>query len=125
MRTLKVCITSEETSQELAISHHLRSLVDHGHPGQSHLRMVSDNFDVKGPSGVHRCLVFPALGMSLTQVRDLFNDRALDKTLLQRFLYVIFTALDFMHQAGVVHTGTHHNLTRTLILADILARFVA
>lgn len=43
--------------------------------------------------------------MSLTNLRNLFDERALEKSLLQRFLLVIVTALDFMHQAGIVHTG--------------------
>ncbi|KAH9823689.1 Dual specificity protein kinase pom1 [Teratosphaeria destructans] len=43
--------------------------------------------------------------MTLRHVRDLFEDRALDKTLLQRFLFFVVTALDVIHQAGIVHTG--------------------
>ena len=49
----------------------------------------------------------PALGMTLTNLRDLFDEKALEKTLLQKFLLVIVTALDFMHQVGVVHTGQY------------------
>lgn len=102
--TLKVCIIDEDQSQEVAISHHLKG-IDAEHPGQSYLRVALEDFSVKGPHGTHQCLVFPALGMSLTSLRDLFDEGALDKTLLQRFLLVIVTALDFMHQAGIVHTG--------------------
>jgi hypothetical protein len=54
---------------------------------------------------VHQCLMFPALGMSLGDLRDLYDDRALDKTLMQRFLIVVVTALYFMHEEGIVHTG--------------------
>jgi serine/threonine protein kinase len=99
-----VCIIHKDESQEVAISHHLRS-IDTEHPGKSYLRMALDNFEVEGPHGRHQCLVFPALGMSLTSLRDLFDERAIEKTLLQRFLLVVVTTLDFMHQAGVVHTG--------------------
>jgi hypothetical protein len=49
--------------------------------------------------------MFPALGMSLGDLRDLYDDRALDKTLMQRFLIVVVTALYFMHEEGIVHTG--------------------
>lgn len=108
--TLKVCVLGADTSQEVALSHHFRS-IDHGqHPGIAHLRVALDEFQVQSPSGIHQCLVFPALGMNLTQLRDLFEDRAIDKNLLQRFLLVILTALDLMHQAGVVHTGPIINL---------------
>lgn len=69
------------------------------------MRIALEDFEAKGPHGVHKCLVFPCLGMSLSNLRDLFEDRSLDKTLLQKFLLMILTGLDFMHQAGVVHTG--------------------
>ncbi|KAL1587940.1 hypothetical protein WHR41_03408 [Cladosporium halotolerans] len=114
--TLKVCVLGANTSQEVAISHHFRS-IDHGqHPGIAHLRVALDQFQVQSPSGTHQCLVFPALGMNLGQLRDLFEDRALDKTLLQRFLLIILTALDLMHQAGVVHTDLSPN--NVLVGAD-------
>jgi len=100
-----VCIIGEDESQEVKISDHLRSIDASEHPGISHLRVALEDFEVKGPHGSHQCLVFPSLGMSLTSLRDLFDERAIEKTLLQKFLVVIVTALDFMHQVGVVHTG--------------------
>jgi len=100
-----MCITSEDKIQEVKVSDHLRSIDAAEHPGKSHLRIALENFEVKGPHGTHQCLVFPALGVSLTNLRDLFDKRAIEKTLLQKFLVVIVTALDFMHQAGIVHTG--------------------
>jgi len=99
-----VCIIDKDESQEVAISHHLKS-IDTEHPGKSYLRMALDNFEGEGPRRRHQCLVCPGLGMSLTSLRDLFDERAIEKTLLQRFLLVVVTALDFMHQAGIVHTG--------------------
>ncbi|KAI7083591.1 protein kinase [Hortaea werneckii] len=42
-------------------------------------------------------------------MRDIFDDGAFDKTILQHYLYVIFTAKDFMHQVGVVHTDISPN----------------
>jgi len=82
----------------------LRS-IDAKHPGKSYLRVVLDYFEIRGLHDLHQCLVFPALGTSLSSLRDLFKERAIDKTLLPKFLLVIETTLDFMHQAGVVHTG--------------------
>lgn len=81
-------------------------------------------FEVQGPRCSHQCLVFPCLGMSLTKLRDLFVERALEKTLLQKFLLVIVTALDFMHQAGVVHTGPYSDPNSRSKLTKILARSV-
>ncbi|KAI1839814.1 hypothetical protein JX266_013972 [Neoarthrinium moseri] len=79
--TLKVCIIGEDDTQELAISHYIKSI------------------NAKHP--------------------DLFENRALDKTLLQKFLYVIVTGLDFLHQAGVVHTDLSPN--NILLGADAIA----
>ena len=72
--------------------------------------MSLDDFRIKGPHGFHQCLVFETLGVTLTNVRDLFENRALEKTLLQKVLFMIVTGLDFLHQAGVVHTGLFPDL---------------
>jgi hypothetical protein len=100
-----VCTLDDDNTQELAISHHIKSLDANGHPGKQHLRVKLDDFHVEGPHGTHQCLVFAPLGRNLTSLRDLFEDKALDKTLLQKFLLVILVALDYLRQAGVVHTG--------------------
>ncbi|RMY83670.1 hypothetical protein D0862_11640 [Hortaea werneckii] len=107
--TLKVCRINANESQEVAVSHHIKSIDAEHHPGKAHLRVALEDFEVEGPFGFHQCLVFPCLGTSLTNLRDLFDDGALDKTLLQKYLLVILTALDFMHQAGIVHTDLSPN----------------
>ncbi|RMY79020.1 hypothetical protein D0863_00350 [Hortaea werneckii] len=107
--TLKVCRVDANESQEVAVSHHIKSIDAEHHPGKAHLRVALEDFKVEGPFGLHQCLVFPCLGTSLTNLRDLFDDGALDKTLLQKYLLVILTALDFMHQAGIVHTDLSPN----------------
>jgi hypothetical protein len=103
--TLKVCILGADESNELAISHHIKSFDDGVHPGKHRLRVTLDDFHVQGPHGTHQCLIFPALGRTLAQVRDVFEDGRLDKLLLQRILYPTLQGLDFLHQTGVVHTG--------------------
>jgi hypothetical protein len=102
--TLKVCSLDDDNTQEVDISRHIQS-IDADHPGKNHLRVALDEFRIKGPHGSHQCLIFATLGLNLTSLRDLFDDRALEKTLLQKLLLVIATALYFLHQAGVVHTG--------------------
>ncbi|KAI6790716.1 protein kinase [Hortaea werneckii] len=49
-------------------------------------------------------------------MRDIFDDGAFDKTILQHYLYVICTAMDFMHQVGIVHTDISPN--NVLVGAD-------
>lgn len=77
--TLKVCILGEDESNELAISHHIKSFDDGIHPGKHRSRVALDDFHIRGPHGTHHCLVFPALGRTLAQVRNVFEDRRFDK----------------------------------------------
>lgn len=102
--TAKVCILGEDQSQELSISQHIKS-VDSDHPGKDRLRVTLDDFQLKGPHGIHQCLIFPTLGRTLAQLADLFEDKALEKTLLQKYLAMILVGLDFLHKIGIVHTG--------------------
>lgn len=69
------------------------------------MRLVIGNFTVKGPHGTHCCLLFDSLGMTLTDLRNLTPERALEKDHLQQSLQLILLSLDLLHQAGVVHTG--------------------
>lgn len=104
------------------ISNHFKSIDAEHHPGKQHLRVALKNFHVDGLHGTHQCIVFPALGNTLGTLRDLFEERALEKTLLQTILFVIVTALDFMHQAGVVHKGPILSPCNRSTLADMQAR---
>lgn len=67
--------------------------------------MVLDNFQIKGAHGSHQCLVFAPLGWTYTDLRNQLPEKALSKDLLQQSLLMILLGLDFLHQAGVVHTG--------------------
>lgn len=103
--TLKVCITGEDATDELAISRHIVSIEDAGHPGKARLRVVLHDFQIKGPHGSHRCLLFAPLGLTFTDLRNMFPEKAFGKDLLQKSLILILRGLDFLHQVGVVHTG--------------------
>jgi hypothetical protein len=108
--TLKVCTLGQDESNELAISHHIKAVENCIHPGKQRLRVTSDSFQVRGPHGMHQCLVFPALGRTLAQLRKVFENQRLDKLILQKCLHSIIHGLDFLHQTGVVHTGLFINL---------------
>ncbi|KAF2762278.1 protein kinase [Pseudovirgaria hyperparasitica] len=106
--TLKVCVVGRGDVPELAVSHHIKSIDTH-HPGKGRVRVSLDDFRISSPRGSHQCLVFPTLGWTLSDLRDLFAERALEKTLLQKYMYVVVTGLDLLHQAGVVHTDLSPN----------------
>lgn len=105
--TLKICTTghiSYSAENEIAVSSHIRAL-DTEHYGKSLLRVVEDHFEIDGPHGKHQCLLFQPLGLNFTQYRNLFPNKCLDKTLVQQALQLVLIGLDFLHTAGVVHTG--------------------
>ncbi|KEZ39044.1 hypothetical protein SAPIO_CDS10422 [Scedosporium apiospermum] len=109
---LKICITGKDTSDidnEVAISEYLQSVDPAGHPGKDRLRLVQDHFRITGPHGTHQCLVFAPLGLSYTKFRNIFPEKALNKLLLQQSLQLVLLGLDFLHQAGVVHTDISPN----------------
>ncbi|KAF3000666.1 hypothetical protein E8E13_000585 [Curvularia kusanoi] len=109
--TLKVCITqgdSLDVNNEVAISKYLKP-IEADHPGKDRLRLVLHDFEIAGAHGKHQCLIFDPLGMSLAKFRNMFPTRTLDKQLLQESLQLILLGLDFLHQAGVVHTDISPN----------------
>lgn len=116
--TLKICATGEtgtkDARQEVAVSEHIKSIDEPHHPGKDRLRVVLDNFEIEGPHGSHQCLVFAPLGRSLTDFRKLFPGNSISLDLLRQILLCIVIGLDFLHQVGVVHTGTPRQ-PRTII----------
>lgn len=97
--TLKVCIADEDAQNEVVISNHIKS-IHAEHPGKERLRQVLDNFQIRGP-----------LGLTCTDFRSLFPENALNVHLLRQSLLMVLLGLDFLHQAGVVHTGMSHFIT--------------
>ena len=95
-----------QADTEATVSEYMRS-VGAEHPGIRYMRLVVDDFTVDGPHGTHRCLLFDPLGMTLTDLRKLTPEKALEKGHLQQSLQLILFALDLMHQAGVAHTGMY------------------
>ncbi|KAI4749956.1 protein kinase [Aureobasidium sp. EXF-12344] len=102
--TLKICITGQAATSEVAISHHIRS-IEADHPGLERIRVALDDFEVEGPSGSHQCLIYTPLGMNYTEFRNRISGQAFSAELLQQSLLMVLLGLDLLHQAGVVHTG--------------------
>lgn len=89
---------------EVAISQLIKS-IDARHPGKQVLRVVLDAFQITGPHGTHQCLIFEPLGISFTAFRNQFPEGGLNLDVLQNTLRLLLLGLDFLHQAGIVHTG--------------------
>lgn len=122
--TVKVCTTGEDFSNEVKVSELVRS-IDAEHPGKARLRVALDTFQIQGPNGSHQCLVFAPLGLTYTKFRTLFPNNALNKDLLQQSLLMILLGLDFLHQAGIVHTGTALSSISELVETETFYRYIA
>ncbi|KAK7993138.1 protein kinase [Apiospora marii] len=102
-QTVKVCVLGCEESDEVAISDHITS-IESGHIGKQRLRLVLDRFQITGSHGPHQCLVFAPLGPTLDDIRESLKPSTLQKEVIQFGMYAVLHGLDFLHQAGVVHT---------------------
>ncbi|KAL6709058.1 hypothetical protein ACN47E_002185 [Coniothyrium glycines] len=108
LQALKVCIVGT-ADNEVSISRHLHSIDAGGHPGKNVLRLIRNDFKIRGPAGTHQCLVFDPLGMNLTKLRNVYPERGLSKVRLQHTLQLFALGLHFMHHASVVHTDISPN----------------
>ncbi|KAH7329486.1 kinase-like domain-containing protein [Stachybotrys elegans] len=110
--TLKICIVGKDgdgVANEVAVSEYLDSIDPGPHPGKQLLRLVLDHFEIPGPHGVHQCLLFDPQGISFTRFRNRFPGLGFNRKLLQWSLEQLLIGLDFLHQAGVVHTDISPN----------------
>jgi serine/threonine-protein kinase SRPK3 len=103
---LRVCRRQNESNddEEIAISRHLEQFsLDHS--GRSMIRPVLGSFDIFGPKGRHKCLLYQPLGWSFAAFLDLLPDRRFPKDLVQQSTQLLLGALDYLHKCGVIHTG--------------------
>ncbi|KAI9886243.1 MAG: Alanine--tRNA ligase [Watsoniomyces obsoletus] len=110
---LKILISeTSATEQESTILKHLFQL-DVNHPGKNHIIELLDEFDHHGPNGLHRCLVFEAMGPSANvMVEELpeFKPRMYRMTpryplwMTKSMLKQALLGLDFLHQNGIAHS---------------------
>lgn len=89
----------ETTIHEYLKSHPIK------HPGKKRVRSVLDSFEIAGPNGNHKCLLYQPLGMSFTEFLELLPQNRFPKELAQRSVQLILIALDYLHRSNVVHTG--------------------
>ncbi|KAF2456099.1 protein kinase [Lineolata rhizophorae] len=69
--------------QEVTVSHHLNNMPIE-HPGKKMIRTVVDSFEVSGPCGSHKCLLYRPLGMNFTELLNLLPEKRFSKELFQR-----------------------------------------
>ncbi|PMD61934.1 kinase domain-containing protein [Hyaloscypha bicolor E] len=73
------------------------------HPGEKMVRSVLDSFDITGPNGNHKCMLYqPPFLQLLPQNR-------FPKDLTQKSVQLLLIVLDYLHRCHVVHTDLSPN----------------
>jgi serine/threonine-protein kinase SRPK3 len=75
------------------------------HPGRKMVRSVFDSFEIAGPHGNHKCILYKPLGMSYTDLLRLLPESRFPKELVQQSIQLLLVSLDYLHRCNVVHTG--------------------
>lgn len=102
LKILKANISSN--SRERSILLHL-SKVDTHHPGKNHVLQLLDQFEHKGPNGLHLCLVFPVM-MSDGQAMTI-RGKPRYPGYVREISKQILLGLNYLHDQGLIHGGMY------------------
>jgi serine/threonine-protein kinase SRPK3 len=92
------------SDHEFTVNEHLKSSPIE-HPGKDIVRRVLDLFEIPGPNGNHKCMLYQPLGMSFTQYLRFFPQNKFPKDLAQRSVQLLLIAVGYLHQCHIIHTG--------------------
>ncbi|BCR88234.1 serine/threonine-protein kinase [Aspergillus chevalieri] len=105
---VKIRVAEEDDDREhreLNVMKKLASI----HPHSPHVMHVVDDFDLEGPNGTHRCLVFELLGPSVPDMIDArFSDGRLPGKLAKTIAKQVVSGLEFLHQEKIGHGEIGH-----------------
>ena len=87
------------------------------HPGKSRVRNILDSFEITGPNGNHKCMLYQPLGMSFTEFLRLLPENEFPKELAQKSIQLILIAPGSLHQCDIIHTG---NLKLALLAKKLI-----
>jgi serine/threonine-protein kinase SRPK3 len=90
--------------REITINEYLKSNPIE-HPGEKMIRSVLDSFEIAGPNGNHKCMLYQPLGMSFSEFLNLLPQNKFAKDLVQKSIQLLLIALGYLHLCHVVHTG--------------------
>jgi len=99
---------AQQIDHEIAVSEYLNS-VSVEHVGKKRVRRVLESFEIAGPNGNHRCLLYQPLGMNWTEFLRLLPENRFQKDLVQFSLQLLLIAVDYLHRCEVVHTDISPN----------------
>lgn len=89
---------------EREILKHLRDR-DSNQAGYTEICHLLDDFEYRGPNGLHVCLVFEAIGETLRSFGAWFPESRIPVDLMRKFTIQLLLGVDFAHDHNVIHTG--------------------
>lgn len=99
-------VRTRRQPSEVEISKYLKA--SHGiHDGEKYVRLVIDSFEVMGPYGTHPCLLYQPAGIDISDYMHCLEGDSLPEDLLRPTLRFVLIALDYLHEAEVIHTGKY------------------
>ena len=75
------------------------------HAGRAYVVSLLDQFEHKGPNGMHVCMVFEVLGENLLGLIKRWNHRGIPMPLVKQITKQVLLGLDYLHrECGIIHT---------------------
>jgi serine/threonine-protein kinase SRPK3 len=108
-------LVSELRRQHQEVSLHRRLAggpIDH--PGRNNVPELFDSCEVRGPNGVHQCLVMELLGSSMASLAESYTANRLPGSVAWKVCRQVVQAVAYVHRMGVVHGGLFCHATRVI-----------
>ncbi|KAJ5824273.1 hypothetical protein N7447_006613 [Penicillium robsamsonii] len=111
---VKISVAETEYNGDTRELQTLKVLASH-HPRPKHTVHMLDDFDLEGPNGSHKCLVYELLGPNVPDIIDAnFPNGRLPGNLAKTIVKQCLIGLDSLHQRKIGHGDLH---TRNLAFA--------
>jgi serine/threonine-protein kinase SRPK3 len=81
------------------------------YPGEAFVLAMLDDFEIRGPNGIHRCIVAEVLGPSINDVGS-FGDARLPLPVARKLAVQFAKGLAYIHSRGVIHGGIYVHAPR-------------
>ncbi|OAX80213.1 hypothetical protein ACJ72_05460 [Emergomyces africanus] len=102
---IKISVAERNHDEETRELQTMRELATH-HLCLKHTVHMLDDFDLKGPNGSHKCLVYELLGPNIPDIIDVhFPDGRLPGKLAKVIAKQSLIGLDSLHQQNIGHGG--------------------
>ncbi|KAJ5749401.1 hypothetical protein N7533_006429 [Penicillium manginii] len=103
---VKISVAEQEHGRETRELQTMRELASY-HSSPTHVVQLLDDFDLTGPNGFHRCLVYELLGPNIPDVIDAqFSGGRLPGKLAKIIAKQSLSGLNDLHQRNIGHGGT-------------------